>query len=82
MTAMNSVASSDNGMLNVYLSNGTCHVVKYTDETEVNAVVQLVVSKLGHGARPFAKSYALYLRHTDPTKVNMKVVTVDVLQLL
>lgn len=57
------------GVLNIYMPNGSCNAVKYMEGTDVNAVVQLVVSRLGHGPRVHARSYALYLRHTDTTKV-------------
>jgi len=56
-------------VLNVYLPDGAIKVLKYAEGTDVHTIVQLVVSKLGQSLRPYSRSYALYLRHTDATKV-------------
>lgn len=55
--------------LNVYMPNGDNKVIKYVSGTNIRTICDLVVNKLGHGERPYSKSYALYLRHTDPSKV-------------
>lgn len=55
--------------LNVYMPNGDNKLIKYVSGTNIRTICDLVVNKLGHGERPYSKSYALYLRHTDPSKV-------------
>lgn len=64
-----SMTATSKGTLNIYMPNGSSNAIKYMEGTDVNAVVQLVVNRLGHGPRAHARSYALYLRHTDTTKV-------------
>lgn len=56
--------------LQVYMPNGENKIIKYVSGTNIQTICDLVVRKLGHGERPYRKSYALYLRHTDPSKVS------------
>lgn len=56
-------------MLTVYLPNAESKLIKYVTGTNIQTICDLVVSQLGHGERPYSRSYALFLRHTDPSKV-------------
>ena len=55
--------------LTVYLPNGDSRLIKYVTGTNIQTICDLVVNKLGNGERPYNRSYALFLRHTDPSKV-------------
>jgi len=55
--------------LNVYLPNGDSKLVKYVGGTNVATITDLVVAKFLQRVKPYSRCYALYLRHTDSTKV-------------